>query len=126
MQADIKNALKLDKSVVSRRVSAALHAGFLRNLEDRKGRPARLVLGEPLPEKIELLPAPDRLHGCAVAEEDTVTSPGYSGDRCAYCGQGEIAGDPLLTASTDGNAIFAHRACLDREWSPGGPLNEQT
>src|SRR5262249_35711172 len=45
-QADIKKALKLDKSVVSRRVAAALDAGVLRNLEDRKGRPARLVLGE--------------------------------------------------------------------------------
>ena len=38
-QEDIKNVLKLDKSVVSRRVAAAMQAGVLRNLEDRKGRP---------------------------------------------------------------------------------------
>jgi hypothetical protein len=44
MQADIQKVLKLDKSVVSRRVAAAMDAGVLRNLEDRKGRPARLVL----------------------------------------------------------------------------------
>jgi hypothetical protein len=66
-QADLKKALKLDKSVVSRRVAAALDAGLLRNLEDRKGRPARLVLGDPLPDEIELLPTPQRLHGCTVA-----------------------------------------------------------
>jgi predicted transcriptional regulator len=63
-QADIKKVLKLDKSVISRRVTAAVDAGVLRNLEDRKGRPARLVLGDPLPEEIELLPKPERLHGC--------------------------------------------------------------
>jgi hypothetical protein len=65
-QADIRKILKLDKSVVSRRVSAALDAGFLRNLEDRKGRPARLIPGEPLPANLEILPEPDRLHGCTV------------------------------------------------------------
>ena len=44
-----RSALKLDKSAISRRVAAALDGGFLKNLEDRKGRPARLVLGDPLP-----------------------------------------------------------------------------
>jgi hypothetical protein len=71
-QADLKGALKLDKSAISRRVAGALDGGFLKNLEDRKGRPARLVLGDPLPANQEVLPAPDhlidsdRLHGCAV------------------------------------------------------------
>jgi hypothetical protein len=67
-QDDIKNVLHLDKSVVSRRVAAAMEAGVLRNLENRKGRPARLVLGNPLPEEIEILPRPERLRGCTVAE----------------------------------------------------------
>ena len=70
-QEDIKNVLKLDKSVVSRRVAAAMQAGVLRNLEDRKGRPARLVLGDPLPEEIEILPRPERLHGCTGAEGES-------------------------------------------------------
>jgi hypothetical protein len=69
-QSEIKRALKLDKSVVSRRVTAAVDAGFLRNLEDRKGRPARLVIGDPLPDEVELLPQPQRLHGCTVDEGD--------------------------------------------------------
>jgi hypothetical protein len=69
-QADIRKVLKLDKSVISRRVTAAVESGVLRNLEDRKGRPARLVLGDPLPDEIELLPKPERLHGCAAVEGD--------------------------------------------------------
>jgi hypothetical protein len=49
-QADLKAPLKLDKSAISRRVAGAIDGGFLKNLEDRKGRPARLVLGDPLPD----------------------------------------------------------------------------
>lgn len=78
-QDAIKNVLKLDKSVVSRRVAAAIESGVLRNLEDRKGRPAQLVLGDPLPAQTELLPRPERLHGCIVAEGDAPS--GGSGRR---------------------------------------------
>jgi hypothetical protein len=75
-QADLKTVLDLDKSAISRRVAGALDDGFLKNLEDRKGRPARLVLGEPLPANRDVLPMPDRLtsndqlHGCAVDRGD--------------------------------------------------------
>ena len=71
-QSDLKSALRLDKSTISRRVADAVHAGFLKNLEDRKGRPARLVLGDALPDNCEVLPTPeqlvsdDGLRGCAV------------------------------------------------------------
>lgn len=123
-QADIKKVLKLDKSVVSRRVTAALDAGVLRNLEDRKGRPARLVLGDPLPEEIELLPSPERLHGCTVADGDKHAASPHSGNgtRCAYCGEGGLAGDPLVSASTGGDLFFTHRSCLDRAWPSKGVL----
>lgn len=124
-QADIKRVLKLDKSVVSRRGAAAVDAGVLRNMEDRKGRPARLVLGNSLPEEIELLPEPARLHGCAIAKGDKATPPANCGnsDLCTYCGGGEFAGDPLLVASTDGEVFFAHRSCLDREWLASARTN---
>jgi hypothetical protein len=121
-QADIKKVLKLDKSVVSRRVTAAVDANVLRNLEDRKGRPARLILGDPLPEEIELLPKPDRLHGCTIAEGNRHTASPHSGNgsRCRYCGKGEFAGDPLLSASTGDDTFFTHRSCLNREWPSRG------
>jgi hypothetical protein len=116
-QTEIKKELKVDKSVVSRRVAAALDAGVLRNLEDRKGKAARLVLGDPLPEEIELLPKPERLHGCTVVEPDKPASTDSTTDgRCVYCRRGARLGDPLLDASTDGELFFIHRSCLDREW----------
>jgi hypothetical protein len=43
--------------------------GYIKNLEDRKGRPAQLVPGEPLPEDLEVLPAVERLQGCMVARD---------------------------------------------------------
>jgi hypothetical protein len=80
-QVNLMTELRLDKAPISRRVASALNAGYLRNLEDRKGRPARLVLGEPLPVDLEILPIPDRLtldeglRGCAVNREDMPPPP---------------------------------------------------
>jgi hypothetical protein len=48
--------LGLEKGPTSRRVRLALDAGYLRNLEDRRGKPARLVLGDPMPEDLQILP----------------------------------------------------------------------
>lgn len=81
-QAELKSVLQLDKSSVSRRVAEAVDAGFLKNLEDRKGRPARLVIGEPLPDNCEVLPTPeqlignDALRGCTVDPGDKPSPPG--------------------------------------------------
>ncbi len=56
--------LKLDKSAAWRRVRTAIDRGYVKNLEERKGRPAQLVPGEPLPDDLEVLPTVERLHGC--------------------------------------------------------------
>jgi hypothetical protein len=51
-------------------VRVAINLGYLKNLEDRKGRPARLVVGENMPEDAEVLPPVEGLkvglNGCAV------------------------------------------------------------
>ena len=65
---DIAEELKLDKGAASRRVRAAIQAGYLENLEPRKGRRSRIVLGEPLPERLELLPMPEALRELDVEE----------------------------------------------------------
>ena len=65
--AALAEELELDKSAAWRRVRTAMDRGYLKNLEDRKGRPARLVPGDALPDDIEILPAPERLQGCTVA-----------------------------------------------------------
>jgi hypothetical protein len=86
---EIAKALKIDKSAASRRVRVATERGYLKNLEDRKGRPARIALGEPVPENVELLPTVEAIHDrCSVAAdptgETTPSPPG--GPACLGCG----------------------------------------
>lgn len=80
-QTDLRLALKLDRAVISRRVSAAIDLGFLKNHEERKGRPARVVLGDPLPSNLEVLPRANQiaesepLHDCALNSGDRRGDP---------------------------------------------------
>jgi hypothetical protein len=53
--------LGLDKSVVSRRLRQATELDYLVNRETRRGRPARLDLGDPMPEEVQVLPDPSEL-----------------------------------------------------------------
>jgi hypothetical protein len=80
-QSELKSVLQLDKSAISRRVADAIDSGFLKNLEDRKGRPARLVLGDALPDNRAILPTPEQLvqdaalRGCTVDRGDRPSPP---------------------------------------------------
>ena len=60
----VAGALKLDKSAGWRRVRAAIERGYVQNLQEKRGQPAQLVLGDPLPDDLEILPTVERLHGC--------------------------------------------------------------
>lgn len=71
----VATALRVDKSVASRRVQVATQGGYLRNLENKRGRPARLVIGDPLPEQTVILPNPEQLRSCTVARETEGTIP---------------------------------------------------
>jgi hypothetical protein len=53
--------LKLDYQPAHRRVTEAEEAGFVRRLEGGKGKSARLVPGDPLPEDRQILPEPSAL-----------------------------------------------------------------
>jgi hypothetical protein len=65
--------LNLDKASASRRAKAAREAGYLVNLEDTKGKPAKLALGESLPADLTILPTVEDLRRewdrCTVASE---------------------------------------------------------
>lgn len=61
--------LRLDKPAAYRRARVAISKGYLENSETRKGRPSKLVLGDPLPDDLEVLPLPETLKGCTVAVE---------------------------------------------------------
>ena len=64
----IAKHLQLDKGTVSRRIKVALAEGYVRNLESRKNQPMQLVVRDPLPDAVSLLPDPSRLApSCSVA-----------------------------------------------------------
>jgi hypothetical protein len=75
MQTQIAAVLQLDTSTVSRRIDEAIRTRVLRNLEHRSGRPAQLVIGDPMPEELEILPSPERLHDCTVMAKVDKPSP---------------------------------------------------
>ena len=61
--------LKLDSSAASRRVRFAASKGFLTNLETKRRQRARYVVGDPLPEDVDLLPYPVELESvCTCAD----------------------------------------------------------
>jgi hypothetical protein len=64
-QVEICRALGLNKWQVSRRVKEAIGAGYLVNHEERPGRPDRLVIGDPMPDEVRILPLPEELRGLA-------------------------------------------------------------
>lgn len=58
---EIALKLGLDKSPTARRVKAACEAEYLVNLDTRSGHPAKIVMGNPLPEEKEVLPSVEQL-----------------------------------------------------------------
>ena len=56
---ELARELKLDRSAVSRRVRNAKDRGYLRDLEENRRKPSRLVLGDDLPDDLQILPKPE-------------------------------------------------------------------
>lgn len=72
---DVARRLDIDKAAAYRRVKVAERKGYLVNLENKRGRPARLVLGEPLPEEEEVLPSPEVLvKVCSVTPSESAST----------------------------------------------------
>jgi len=55
-QVQLAARLGLEASTVSWRVNRAIKGGFLENEETRRGHPAKLKLGDPLPDEATALP----------------------------------------------------------------------
>ena len=86
MAREIADLLDLDKSNVSRRLRMAAEGGYLRNLEDKRGKPGRWVTCDPMPESVDLLPDTDDLldDGCAVA---VISQTEREARPCRSCGK---------------------------------------
>lgn len=106
-------ALDLDKSAATRRIRTAIDRGYLRNREERSGKPLRLVLGDPLPRDASILPTVDELellHSCSASRGDrpelrhdatSENEPFDTGSRTAATTQPLWDPEP---AATDGKA----------------------
>lgn len=78
--------LNMDKAAASRRWQSAKARGFLKNLETKRGKPARIVPADPLPEDVEVLPAAEQLDRCTVdrvSEGVSTPPPPRRQDRAA-------------------------------------------
>jgi hypothetical protein len=96
---ELARALELDKSAGLRRAQSCIQKGFLTNLETGRGRPARIQLGDPLPEDQLLLPRVEKLQsgeGCRVASEtegeqrERVSSLSEAVLEAAFTGSDEV------------------------------------
>jgi hypothetical protein len=99
----LAHLLNLDKSATSRRWQNARARGYLRNLEEKRGKPAQIVLGDPLPHEIEILPSLERLK-----------------ERCTVAGRSPGTGTPPPLPGDDGyrdflNTTHANGHLTDRE-----------
>jgi hypothetical protein len=86
---DVAKRLGINKSTAWRRVKAAIKHGWLINTETRRGFPASLKLGDPLPE-VAGLPDPERLRGFnygtgEATETATDQHPGKTDDSVGGC-----------------------------------------
>ena len=93
--SQVARIAKLDPSTVSRRVKAAIEAGYLVNQEAKPGRPYQLVIGDPLPTDRPVLPTVDtlaRVMHDAVHDFEPIAT-GTNGDPCTVAAISEGNGD---------------------------------
>jgi hypothetical protein len=129
--AEVARKLSLDKSTALRRVRAAVAKGYVRNLEERRGREARLVCGDPLPGDVTVLPPAEALEGCAKTDErvqarnlQAVARTGETPNGCAVNSEsGEVipfAGDWMNDAPEDAeerDAGYRARSIATDNWN---------
>jgi hypothetical protein len=97
---DIAEELKLDKSTASRRVRTAIDKGFIKNLEDQRGKPGRYVPADPLPEDVEILPLPEVLQCCTVAGDSEGFKKNIFAEVPEEAGNGKFVSTPPKTDAT--------------------------
>jgi hypothetical protein len=67
----VAEILKLHTSTISRRIDACLERGYLRSLKSKRGSAYQLIVGDPLPGDVQILPDPELLEGCCSVAADS-------------------------------------------------------
>ncbi len=71
--SQVRDELKLDRNAVGRRLKLATDAGYLKNLvAGQRGKTAQYVIGEPMPEDLQILPTAEELAAKLAANRTTV------------------------------------------------------
>src|SRR5262249_41358452 len=91
--AALAQKMKLDKSAVHHRVRKAIERGYLINREEKRGMPARIAIADPLPDEIEILPAPEVLGDRCSVE---VQTEGIKKEEAEEADKSEAEPGPLL------------------------------
>jgi DNA-binding transcriptional ArsR family regulator len=98
--AELARKLELDRTTVSRRARNAKDRGYLRDLEDNPRKPSRLVLGDDLPDDVQILPTSEAVRAgmqeraSSNARPDGVQEPHrngqYSDDAYKACSRARV------------------------------------
>lgn len=112
----VAEQLGVHKSVASRRVTTSIKGGWLINDEEKRGRPFKLRLGDPLPEERVALPSPDVLFPIPLPSNPATVQP-----------EGEISHGDAETAGCKSGYTVARPAgtvqpVAERLQSPMQPL----
>ena len=119
----LADELGLDRTSVGRRVKVATEQGYLQNLEWQRGRPARIVPGDPLADERRVLPVPEELLDEEPDDDDPPVggrdaSPPSGGEPCSSapppddpsppenCAHPPSAGDALVQYSPESSPDY--------------------
>ena len=106
---DLAAVLGLDKSPAARRARQAIAGGYLKNLEDKRGKPARYVPGEPLPAEQVVLPLPESLQPAGVAAvRDCGTSACHAPRHDDEAGHAECGSVAVCTEGVEREPVGLH------------------
>jgi hypothetical protein len=117
----VAGALRVDKSVASRRVTAALKGQWLVNEEDRRGRPLRVRLGDALPDESPALPSPDLVFPTDPARNRATVQPVAENPASDHEKRGCTDGCTIAPPDIDPTETGA--AVADRLQDPVQPQN---
>jgi hypothetical protein len=105
--AELAKLIGLDKSAASRRWQAARSRGYLRNLEDKRGKPARIVLGDALPDELDVLPTVEHLRDCIARNTEEIPDPPPPESESASGGSDHTLADPFSAVRESGRAEYS-------------------
>jgi hypothetical protein len=105
-EAELAARLEFAKSTIHYRVSKAIRGGWIQNLESRRGYPARLSRGAPLPEDRSALPAVESVYKAFDSRQhdpNTREATRREGlDKCAFeCSDGNEDDALILDPDAD-------------------------